>query len=295
MGGLQLEGPDAKFVPRKAKALAACIALHGSRGISRERLAALFWEDRPDDQARASLRQALSLLRRSLDDALVVDGGIVRLDPALVSVDVWEFEKVIAMTDAASLEAASSLYVGDLLEGFNIREDAFEAWLRTERERLRNLMTAGLTNLLTDPAVSCDPARLVSFSTQLLENDLLNEQAHRSLMSAYAMQGRHDAALRQFTKVRDLLERELGVRPQPETIALRSRIRLERAKPATEVSPTESRTELPDDHETELGTLGIELEIPPEPSLILAPFRDLSGGTLPISLKGCASISKVRW
>lgn len=280
MGGLEFDGAEAKSLPRKVKALAACVALHGSRGISRERLAALFWEDRAEDQARASLRQALSLLRRTLGDALVADDGCVRLDPEIVSVDVWEFKEVIAMTDAMSLETASSLYGGDLLDGFSIREEAFEAWLRTERERLRNLMTAGLTHLLTNPAVSCDPARLNSVSTRLLEVDPLNEQAYRSLMSAYAMQGRHDAALRQFIRLRDLLERELGLRPQPETIALRARIRLERANPAPDGGSRESLSDLPADHETELGALGIELEIPPEPSLIVAPFRDLSNGHL---------------
>ncbi|MEW9922457.1 BTAD domain-containing putative transcriptional regulator [Marimonas sp. MJW-29] len=244
LGGLEFDGPEAKSLPRKVKALAACVALHGSRGISRERLAALFWEDRAEDQARASLRQALSLLRRTLGDALVADDGIVRLESEIVSVDVWEFEDLIAMTDVRSLETASSLYVGDLLDGFSIREEAFEAWLRTERERLRNLMTAGLTHLLTNPAISCDPARLTSLSARLLEVDPLNEKAHRSLMSAYAMQRRHDAALRQFTRLRDLLEREheealrlaeeaISIRPQcANTNALYANILLWYGRPA---------------------------------------------------------------
>ncbi|MGI3185691.1 BTAD domain-containing putative transcriptional regulator [Nioella aestuarii] len=280
LGGLELDAPEAKSLPRKVKALTACVALHGSRGISRERLAGLFWEDRTEDQSRASLRQALSLLRRSLDDALVADDGIVRLDPAVVSVDVWDFDEEVAKTDAASLETASSIYVGDLLDGFSIREEAFEAWLRTERERLRNLMTTCLTHLLTDPSVSSDPARLISLGARLIEIDPLNEQGHRSLMAAYAVQGRYDAALMQFTRVRDILDRELGLRPQPETIALRARIRLERANPTPDAEARQNLGEKSADHETELGALGIELAIPPEPSLIVTPFRDLSGGRL---------------
>ncbi len=120
MGCLEVDAAEAGSLPRKVKALAACVALHGTRGIGRERLAALFWEERAEEQARASLRQALSLLRRSLGDGLVTDDGHVRLDPAAVSVDVWAFEEKSAAfchywdatmgwddDDAASLRAAS--------------------------------------------------------------------------------------------------------------------------------------------------------------------------------------------
>jgi DNA-binding SARP family transcriptional activator len=46
-------------------------------------------------QARASLRQALSIIRRALGgvDALRVDAETVALDSATVDVDVWRFEQ----------------------------------------------------------------------------------------------------------------------------------------------------------------------------------------------------------
>ena len=51
---------------RKGQALLAYLAMHPDRSASREHLAALFWGERRDDQARHNLRQCLVTLRRDL-------------------------------------------------------------------------------------------------------------------------------------------------------------------------------------------------------------------------------------
>lgn len=50
---------------RKVQALLAYLVLH-SAAHTREKLAALLWGDSPDEQARGSLRKALTLLRAHL-------------------------------------------------------------------------------------------------------------------------------------------------------------------------------------------------------------------------------------
>ena len=66
---------------RKVEALIAYLVLYpGPIGHSREKLAALFWGDTPDAQARMSLRTSLAVLRKSLgDEALITDRDHIRI------------------------------------------------------------------------------------------------------------------------------------------------------------------------------------------------------------------------
>src|SRR4030095_16914711 len=68
LGGFQARlesGPALTVRTRKAEALLAYLVLHPGRAHRREHLAALFWGDMPDEQARGSLRHALYELRRA--------------------------------------------------------------------------------------------------------------------------------------------------------------------------------------------------------------------------------------
>src|SRR5713101_7466593 len=103
LGGFQarLEPSAAVSLPtRKVQALLAYLALPPGRTHPRDKLAALLWGDVPEPQARTSLRQALSMLRRGLGDAggaLRVDCASVSLDPAVSEVDALAFEREAAL------------------------------------------------------------------------------------------------------------------------------------------------------------------------------------------------------
>lgn len=92
LGGLEIAGPREKSLTRKAKAVAAYLALQREQPQSRERITALFWENSPEEQARTNLRQCLSTLRKHFDGALITESDAVSLDPATVVVDVERFE-----------------------------------------------------------------------------------------------------------------------------------------------------------------------------------------------------------
>src|SRR6185312_7188890 len=141
LGGFDLQSGAGHDVPapgRKVRALMACLALSPGKSWAREKLMALLWSDRGDEQARASLRQALAELRRSLGapSPLRTDNDAVNLDPAMVAVDAIAFER---LARAERLGEAAALYRGALLDGHGVRDDAFEDWLRVERTRLHEL------------------------------------------------------------------------------------------------------------------------------------------------------------
>ncbi|HKH28550.1 MAG TPA: hypothetical protein VKA61_09470, partial [Sphingomicrobium sp.] len=81
---------------RKGCAIIAYLAMRPDFRADRERLATLLWGDRPDKQARHSLRQCLTSLRQDLaasrPELLFLPGEIVALDADAISVDALDFE-----------------------------------------------------------------------------------------------------------------------------------------------------------------------------------------------------------
>jgi DNA-binding SARP family transcriptional activator len=70
-GGIELRSERAADAPapgRKVRALLAYLALNVDLPCPREKLMALLWGDRAEEQARASLRQALTELRHALGE-----------------------------------------------------------------------------------------------------------------------------------------------------------------------------------------------------------------------------------
>lgn len=111
-------GVDIPVKSRKARALLAYLALSPGLSRSREEVMALLWSERGETQARGSLRQVLTGLRKDLGGALISDNDRVALVP----------EK-IALAESNGQE---------LLAGFHLNDPAFEEWLRDERLRLED-------------------------------------------------------------------------------------------------------------------------------------------------------------
>jgi DNA-binding SARP family transcriptional activator len=241
LGGLEITGSEAMAkasLTRKARALVAYLALRSGRGQSREKLAELLWGESAEEQARANLRQTLSSIRKALNGDgcgyLITDGDQISLAASDIDFDVAEFEKHVATGTPDALKRAADLYRGDFLDGFSLKEDTFESWARGERERLRHLACDALTKLIAHCDEVGDTERCVETAARLLQLDPLREAAHRILMRAYAAQKRQASALKQFETCRDILRRELGVEPEPETVAFYREIRRQRGATAEE-------------------------------------------------------------
>ncbi|MBP0618867.1 BTAD domain-containing putative transcriptional regulator [Cupriavidus consociatus] len=238
-GGFQLSSADGTPIPltaRKARAVLAYLALQG-RAQPRDKLAALCWAESNAEQARSSLRQALSAARRALDDAgtqgqhvVLAEGDCVMLGE--IAVDVCEFEQCAREATPASLARAADLYRGDLLEGFHAAAPAFDHWLAIERERLRGMALDALAKLLGQHEQAGATDLAIASATRLLALDPLQEGVHRALIRLYERQGRQALALKQYRLCRAALQRELGVSPEPETDALYQAILRARREPA---------------------------------------------------------------
>ncbi|HEY8266058.1 MAG TPA: BTAD domain-containing putative transcriptional regulator [Steroidobacteraceae bacterium] len=227
LGSFELRGPGdrpLKITARKTRALLAFLALQNGTRQSRERLAALLWEDADAELARSSLRQALTALRRALPAKLHAlldaDAQQVALNLAQVQVDVHSLRTLLTEATAPSLKAARALGAQTLLEGFDAHSGAFEEWVAAERRSLRRDLAAAATRLAALCRDANDTEGEVDALNWLLAIEPLQEGAHRELMGCYARSGRYTEALRQYQLCRTVLRRELDLAPDPATEAL---------------------------------------------------------------------------
>jgi len=227
LGSFELRGPGDRPLPitaRKTRALLAYLALQDGARQSRERLAALLWEEADAELARSSLRQSLAALRRALPTRLQAcldaDAQEVALDLAQVEVDVRSVRSLIAVGSIASLKSACTLGAQSLLKDFEARSGAFDEWLAAERRGLRRELAAATGKLAALCREAGDGDGEIDALNALLAVEPLQEGAHRELMAGFARAGRYTEALRQYQLCRTVLRRELDLAPDPATEAL---------------------------------------------------------------------------
>ena len=243
LGGLHAQhgsGRPLAIARKKAQALLAYLALHPGAASSRDALAALLWSGTTDEHARHNLRQTLFALRQAITpDPFVVEGELIGLRESAAHVDVAAFERGVAQGTREAIQQATALYRGELLEGFRVDEAPFDDWLATERQRLRELALTALEKLLALELTAGALEQAVTTALRLLALDPLRESAHRTLMDAYVRQGRRTAALRQYQRCAEVLQRELGVAPEAATTRRFREIQSETPpEPAAEALPT---------------------------------------------------------
>lgn len=221
-------------IQRRQQALLVLLAVSGERGASRDRLLALLWPENTEESARHNLKQSLYLLRRAVGDA-VVGRDVLRLDPALVTSDVGDFDAALARSDFA---AAAALYRGPLLDAVYLSEsEEWQRWLDGARDRYARLYLGALQSLAERHDAQGSPEEAVRYWRRVADADPFSARVAMRLMQALERSGDHGAALRvaeeHATRVRD----ELGAEPAAEVAALAERIRREPAAPVLELPP----------------------------------------------------------
>ena len=205
---------------RKARALAALLALAIPRPLLRDQLAGLLWSQRGREQARASLRQALHELQQSLapyaPEVLRVERTHLRLNAAHVSTDLQ------ALLRATPSEPETlDLLEGPLLDDLNGIDPAFDRWLLDER-RVVVQRAVGLAETVL--AAQQDPAGIVAAAERLLRIERAHEAAWRALIQAYLTRDERFLARDAYDRCSAVLA-EAAVAPSAELQALFTRIR----------------------------------------------------------------------
>lgn len=236
---LQLHG-DSRLLPpdtrpalplaRKDAAWLAYAALEGP--VPSLRLAEMLWPGAGERGALNNLRQRVHRLRRASGARLVEVAATV----ALADDAVLEPPPLHALAESAAGAP------GQLLQGLDFDDSAdFAAWLA----RRRLLQQEQWRDMLAQHAAHAEAeGRLVAalaFAQRLMLLDPLSEHGHRRLMRLHYLRGDRAAALRAFEACEQALQRELGVPPGAETLALRQTVEDASAAPGPVATPVPAR------------------------------------------------------
>ncbi len=207
----------------RSQALVACLALAPGRCAPRAELAALLWPDRGEEQARASLRQELSVLRRVFrEDVLVADRSTVRL--------------------SGRVEIRPPEPGTQLLAGLDLASAPFEDWLRAAR-RADAVARGRESRAGAEAALAAgDGAMAERLARAALDLDGYDEAAMRLWLRAAQLTGDRLAALDGFVRFCKALRDDLQAEPEKETAALADALRqgapAESARSTTDAGPS---------------------------------------------------------
>ncbi|MFZ0324552.1 MAG: AAA family ATPase, partial [Actinomycetes bacterium] len=208
--------------------LLAQLALHAGEDVTRSRIAGLFWPDSTSEQALTNLRRELHQLRKALpgiDGCLVTDARTLRwVGDASCSFDVVTFLRQESMARGALRDADTATFVHAATQAVSSYGGAFlpasyDDWVLEERDRLQRLCVGLLTGLV-DAERESDLGSATEHARRRVELEQLEEVGYRDLMELQAQAGDRAAALRTYHRCASILERELGVAPDPMTTAL---------------------------------------------------------------------------
>lgn len=206
---------------RKAFALLVYLSVSGGRA-PRDRLADLLWPDRDSVQARNSLRQTLAVIRSLLGDAgrhlLVADRDMIALEAGRSHCDAQHLLDIADEPAKAALVA--EVYRGPFLDGFYSGSQVFEDWAANLRETL----VARAAQAMHFHVRSAPAEQGLALFPRLVSVDPLREATYQLGMELHAALGQRDQALRLYETCKQMMSREYGVTPSPETERIRRRV-----------------------------------------------------------------------
>jgi serine/threonine-protein kinase len=221
---------------RKSLALLALLAAAGQRGLSRDKILASLWPEIPTDKATHRLAQIIYSLRRDCcAEDLFLGSTDLRLNPAVLSTDLAEYN---AALEAGDFSRAVAAYGGAFLDGFYLSDaPEFEHWVEEERARLAQRHSAALESLARDAGGGGDVVAAAARWRQLAQAEPLNARVAVCYMEALVAAGDRPSALRFAQAYETLVRQEFDLDPDPAVTAAAERLKRRPAAAAAVETP----------------------------------------------------------
>jgi len=212
-------GDDLTPKARKTRAVLAVVALSKSP-VSRARLTDLLWGDRGEEQAKASLRQALYELRDlGASGLLTTTRESVDLGPKRLWTDIGAF---YGSSDPSQLADQLQDIQWPLLGDLDDVTPELDEWLRGERTRVSAQIGQKSLEAANTALTGGDAASARRIADVLERIDPLDERAAQIGARADIALGDRSAAHRRVERLEKRLRDELDIEPSFDTRALLS-------------------------------------------------------------------------
>ena len=209
---------------RKAKGkplelLHALIAL-GGRNISQEKLAEYLWPDALGDAGISALSTTMQRLRKILSthDAVIVQNGLVTINPKFCWVDTWAFERLVSQVSSTEngtgegkrqlLQKAIALYNGPFL-----LEIGSVYWALAMRERLQKDFSWLIIRMAEKYIQRQDYQNGCRYLEKAIGFDPANEEICRLLLQCYAEAGMADKVRQAYESFRSACSDKADIEP----------------------------------------------------------------------------------
>jgi DNA-binding SARP family transcriptional activator len=217
----------------RQRALLALLLLRAGEPVSRDRVIADLWGERPPDGAVKTVQAIVSRLRRALggDAARLVSsaaGYRLRVEPG--ELDLARFERLCedgrrALAAGRHERAAARLRAAlEEWRGPPLADVASEPFAPPEIARLEDLRAAAVEDRVEADLAMGRGAELVGELEGLVAREPLRERLRGQLMLALYRAGRQGEALDAYREAVRTLDAELGLHPGPELERLQQAI-----------------------------------------------------------------------
>lgn len=220
---------EKKWKTDNAKKLFFYLLIHHKQLLSSDHLVNVFWHGVPKNTGKSNLRKTIQYIRESLGlkgkiriiESVRRSYGIS--DNATVIFDIDQFEKAIA--NALNTLKNAKKQRGYLQKALLVYKDGFanewyEPWVEEKRDYYQRRYEDCLLMLADSYYHSNMLKKAIIWYEKLVRINIYNENYHRRLMKSYAKLGKVKDMIRDYEKLKKVLEKDLGVKPQNETSSL---------------------------------------------------------------------------
>jgi DNA-binding SARP family transcriptional activator len=191
--------------------LVAYLALE-DRSRARYQVAGALWPEARQSQAAASLRRALSIVRRAIPGLVWREANRLSL-AAGVAVDARAQRGLVDAITTGGQQTADGREL-ELLRG-DLLPDWDDLWLSVARQELRLLRLLSIEAIASAQLAEHRPGCALAIALLAVRDEPLRESAHRLVIQAHLAQGNLAEAAHQYLRYRALLWDDLGLLPSP--------------------------------------------------------------------------------